>query len=139
MLQCVEDLPCYIFNTPFQVFDSYDVFVDNLVSEEFLGKPLDLEYFSFNEECDDHEIENDDEFLCIRRHKWDMSCSHFDADPINDTEDDFRFKSMELLPLEQPSMYINDSDFGKHEDDMVMDICQPPRNDSLQDLHEEGH
>jgi hypothetical protein len=46
-------------------------------------------------------------FLHIERHKWDMSCFHFDGDPIYDIDDDSRVKSAELFPLEQPSFSEN--------------------------------
>jgi hypothetical protein len=125
--------------TPFQVFDFCDASFDDLESEEFLEKPLDLVNFSFDEEHDDHKIENIDDFLHIGRHKWDMSCFHFDGDPIYDIDDDSRVKSAELFPLEQPSfsenfhdhfqpyMYINDAYFWQHEEDMFTDLFQPPR------------
>jgi hypothetical protein len=76
-------------------------------------------------------------FLHIGRHKWDISCFHFDGDPIYDIDDDFRVKNVELLPLEHTSMYINDSYFWQHEDDMFTYLFQPPRNDSLQHSHDE--
>jgi hypothetical protein len=90
--------------TPFQVFEFYDASFDDLESEEFLEKPLDLVNFSFDEEHDGHEIENIDDLLHIERHKWDISCFHFDGDPIYDIDDDSRVKIAELLPLEQPSL-----------------------------------
>jgi hypothetical protein len=49
--------------TPFQVFEFCDASFDDLESEEFLEKPLDLVNFSFDEEHDDHKIENIDDLL----------------------------------------------------------------------------
>lgn len=89
--------------------------------------------FSFDEEHDGHI----DDFLHIGRHSWDISCFHFDGDPIYDTDEDFRVKTAELLPLEHTSMYINDSSFGQQEDDMFIYLFQPPRNDSLQHSHDD--
>jgi hypothetical protein len=51
--------------TPFQVFDFCDASFDDLESEEFLEKPLDLVNFSFDEEHDDHKIENIDDFYIL--------------------------------------------------------------------------
>jgi len=94
---------------------------------------LGVENFSSNEEHDDHI----DDFLCSAKNKWDMSCFHFDGNPIYDIDDDFRVKSVELFPLEQPSMYIYDSDFWQHEDDLFTDLFQLPRNDSSQHSHDD--
>jgi len=44
--------------TPFQFFYSYDTSFDDLESEYFLEKPLDLVKFSFDKEHVDHEIQN---------------------------------------------------------------------------------
>jgi len=60
--------------SPFQFFDLCATFFDDLESEEFLEKPLDLVNFSFDEEHDDHKIENIDYLLHIERNKCDMSC-----------------------------------------------------------------
>jgi hypothetical protein len=92
---------------------------------------LSLVNFSFDEEYDDQI----DDFLHIGRCRWDISCVHFDGDPIYDINDDSRVRNEELFPLEQPSMYINDSYFWQHEDDMFADLFQSPRNDSLQHSH----
>jgi hypothetical protein len=56
--------------------------------------------FLFDEEHDDHEIENIYDILKIKRHKWDMSCFYFDGDPIYDIDDDTRDKITKLFPLE---------------------------------------
>jgi hypothetical protein len=66
--------------TPFQFFEFCDASFDDLESEEFLEKPLNLVDFSSDEEYDDHEIENIDDLLHIKRHKWDISCFHYDGD-----------------------------------------------------------
>jgi hypothetical protein len=76
-----------------------------------------------------------------------MTCFHFDGDPIYDTDDDSRIKSVELLPLEKPSfshnfhdhfqpyVYTNDVDFWQHEEDMLSDFFQPTMDDLLQPFH----
>jgi hypothetical protein len=66
---------------------------DDLESEEFLEKPLDLVNFSFDEEHDDIRLKILMIFY-IGRNKWDMSCFHFDGDPIYDIDDDSRVKSV---------------------------------------------
>jgi hypothetical protein len=55
--------------TPFQFFEFCDASFDDLESEELLKKPLDLVNFLFDEEHDDHEIENIYDLLNIKRHK----------------------------------------------------------------------
>jgi hypothetical protein len=95
--------------------------------KSFQKKPFNLVNFSFNEEHDDH-IDN---FIHIGRHRWDINYFHFDGNPIYDIDDDSRIKSVELFPLERPSMYINDSYFGQHEDDVFKYLFQSPRNNSL--------
>jgi hypothetical protein len=62
--------------------------------------------------CDDHENENVEYFLCIGRHKWDMSFFHFDGDPIYDVDDDFRVNNVELFPLEHTSINLMIHIFG---------------------------
>jgi len=66
----------------FPNFLLYDSSFDDLESEESLGKPLDVVNCSFDEEHDGSEIENVDDFLGIGRHRWDISCFHFDGDTI---------------------------------------------------------
>jgi hypothetical protein len=63
-----------VSSTPFQAYDLCYASFDDLEAQEFSGKPLDLMKFSFNEEHDDHEIENVDYLLCIGRHTLDFSC-----------------------------------------------------------------
>jgi hypothetical protein len=118
---------------PFQVFDSYDASFNDLESEEFLEKPLDVVNFSSNEKRDDHV----EDFLRVGMHKWDMSCFHFDGDPIYGIDDDSRIKNEELLPLEHTSTCINYSYFWQHEEDMITKLFQPPRSDSLQHSHDD--
>jgi hypothetical protein len=55
--------------------------------------------FSFNEEHDDHTIENIDDILHIRNHKWDISRFIFYGDPIYDIDDDSSVNIAELLPF----------------------------------------
>jgi hypothetical protein len=55
----------------------------------------------------DHDIENIYDLLHIGKHKWDVSCFHFDGDSIYDTNENSRVKSPKLLPLEQPSFSKN--------------------------------
>jgi hypothetical protein len=60
---------------------------------------------SFDEEHDDHEIENIDDFFHIERHRWDMHCFHFDGDPIYDTDDDgSRVKIANFWSYGQPNI-----------------------------------
>jgi hypothetical protein len=40
-----------------------------------------------------------------------------------------------MLPMEQPYVYINDSIFWKHEEDMFTNLFQPPRASLLQPSH----
>jgi hypothetical protein len=42
-----------------------------------------------------------------------------------------------LFPLEQPYVIANDSDVWQHEDDMITDLFQPPRDDLLQHSHDD--
>jgi len=79
--------------TPFQIFELCDASFHDLESEEFLEKYLDLVNFSFDEEHDDHKIENINDLLHIERNKWAMSCFYFDGDLIYHIDDDSRVKS----------------------------------------------
>jgi hypothetical protein len=45
---------------------------------------------------------------------------------------------MELFPLEQPCAIDNDSDVWQHQDDMITDLFQPPRDDLLQHSHDDS-
>jgi hypothetical protein len=120
--------------TPFQVFDVAS-FHDS-ESEEVLEEPLDaLDPSCYNK--GDDAIENIDDFIHVGRRKWDMNCSSFDGDPIYDIEGCFQIKNIELLPLEQPYVIVNDSDVWQHEDDMITDLFQPPRDDLLQYSHDD--
>jgi hypothetical protein len=102
-----------------------------LESEEFLGKPLDLVNFSFDEEHDDHKIENIYDLIHIEMNKWNMSCLYFDGDPTYDIDDDSKVKSAKLLPIEQPYMYINYSNFWQRKEDIFTDLFQPSSVDLL--------
>jgi hypothetical protein len=56
----------------------------------------------------------------------------FNGDPIYDIEGHFQ-----LFPLEQPYVIATDSDVWQHEDDMITDLFQPPRDDLLQHSHDD--
>jgi hypothetical protein len=60
----------------------------------------------------------------------------FDGDPIYDIEGCFQTKNIELFPLEQPYVIANDPYVWQHEDDMITDLFQPPRDGSLQHSHD---
>jgi hypothetical protein len=72
-----------------QVFDSCVVSFHDLESEEKLEEPLYVANFSSDEEHDDCI----DDFIHIGRRRWNMSCFHFDGDPIYDINDDSRIKN----------------------------------------------
>jgi hypothetical protein len=120
--------------TPFQVFDVASF--HDLESEEVLEEPLDaLDPSCYNK--GDDVIENIDDFIHVGRRKWDMSCFGFSGDPIYDIEGCFQIKNKELLSSEQPYVIANDSDVWQHEDDMITDLFQPPRDDLLQHSHDD--
>jgi hypothetical protein len=121
--------------TPFQVFDFNDTSPYDLESDGFFEEPFGVLDPSFHEMGDDA-IENIDDFIYIGRHKWDMSFSSFDGNPIFYVEGHFQRKNIELLTLEQPYAYANDTEVCKHEDDMITDLFQPPRDDLLQHSHD---
>jgi hypothetical protein len=103
--------------------------------------------FSFNEEHDDHTIENIDDILHIRNHKWDISCFHFDGDPIYDIDNDSSIKIAELFPfgttiifqkifiITFSHIFGNMADFWQHEEDIFIDLFQPYRDDLLHPSH----
>jgi hypothetical protein len=77
---------------PFQVFD--DALFYDLESKEVLEKPLDVLDPSCYNEGDDV-IDNIDEFICVGKCKWDVTCH--DGDPIYDIQGHFQ-----LVPSKQP-------------------------------------
>jgi hypothetical protein len=94
-----------------------------------LGKPLDALDPSCYNESDDL-INNIYEFIHIARRKWDVICH--DGDPIDDIEGHFR-----LFPLQQPYVITTGSDIWQHEDVVIIDLFQPPKDDFLQHSHDE--
>jgi hypothetical protein len=101
-----------------------------LGSEEVLLEPLDtLDPSCYNESGD--MINNIDEFIHVGRRKWDVTCYGFNGDPIYDIEGHFQF-----LPLEQPYVIDTHSDIWQQEDDMIVNLFQPPRDDLLQHSHD---
>jgi hypothetical protein len=117
--------------TPLQIFDI--VLFHDSESEEVLEEPLDA--LDGDQSCynkDDDVIENIDDLIHVGRYKWDIICSGLKGDPIYDIEGHFQ-----LLPLEQPYVIATDSDAWKHEDDMITDLFQPPRDDLLQHSYDD--
>ena len=41
------------------------------------------------------------------------------------------------MPLEQPYVYVDNTYVWEHEDDMITDLFQPPRDDLLQHSHDD--
>jgi hypothetical protein len=118
--------------TPFQVFDVAS-FHDS-ESEEVLEEPLDLLDPSCYNKGDDV-IENIDDFIHVGRCKWDVICFDIDGDPIYDIEGCFQMKDMELFPSKQPYVVSIDLDVWKHEDNMITNLFQPPKDDLLKHSH----
>jgi hypothetical protein len=112
-------------------FYSYDASFDDLENEEFLEKPLDLVIFHLMKHMTTMKLKMLIIFYVLEGITWDISCFDFDRDPIYETDDDYRVKNEELLPLEQPTKYINDSYFWKHEEDMFTDWFQPLKDGLL--------
>jgi hypothetical protein len=83
--------------TPFQVIDSYDASSCDLESDGFLEEPLDVLDPSFNGKNDDA-IKNIDDFICVGRCKWDMSCPSFDGDPVCDIKGCFELHATDFQP-----------------------------------------
>jgi len=103
--------------TPFQVFGVASFY--DLESEEFLEEPLDA--------LDPSLI-----LYMLRDISGGMNFSSFDGDPIYDIEGCFQTKNMELFPSKQPYVIANNSEVWQHEDDMITNLYQAPRDDSLQ-------
>jgi hypothetical protein len=113
--------------THFQDFD--DALFYDLESEEVLEEPLDTLVPSCYNKSDDV-IDNIDEFIHVGRCKWDVICPG--DDPIYDIEGHFQ-----LFLLEQPYVTIAYSNVWQQEDDMIMDLFQPPMDDLLQHSHDD--
>jgi hypothetical protein len=106
-----------------------------LESEEVLEEPLDaLDPSCYNKS--DDVIDNIDEFIHVGRCKWDVICYGLMEIPFMILKVIFN-----CFPLEQPYVIATDSDVWKHEDDMITDLFQPPKDDLLQHSHDDfnGH
>jgi hypothetical protein len=113
--------------TAFQVFD-VDAFHER-ESEDVLEERLDALDSSCYNNIDDV-IDNFDEFIHVGRRKWDVI--FHDGDPIYDIEGHFK-----LFPLQQPYVITIDSDVWQHEDDMITNLFQPPKDDLVQHSHDD--
>jgi hypothetical protein len=61
-----------------------------------------------------------------------VTCYGFNGDPIYDIEGSFQ-----LFPLEQPYVIDTNSYVWKQEDDMIIDLFQPPKDDLLYHSHDD--
>jgi hypothetical protein len=75
-------------------------------------------------------IDNIDEFIHAGRCKWDV-IGH-DGDPIYNIEGWFQ-----LFPLQQPYVIVTNIYFLQQEDDMIMNLFQPPKDYLLHNSHED--
>jgi hypothetical protein len=73
-----------------------------------------------------------DDFICVRKHGWDVGCFGFDGDPIYDIEGSFQTRNVEAFPLEGCFSYMDDQDIWQLNDDMITDLFHPPRDGLLQ-------
>jgi hypothetical protein len=96
---------------------------------EEIEEPLDVLGPSCSDKGNDV-IYNIDEFIHVGRCKWDV-IGH-NGDPIYDVEGHFQ-----LLPLQQPYVIDTNPDVWQHEDDMVTNLFQPPKDDLLQYSHDD--
>jgi hypothetical protein len=67
-----------------------------------------------------------DDFICVWKHGWDISCFSFDRDPIYDIKGNFQLKNAEIFPLEDCFPYMDNQDIWKPNDDMITYLFHPP-------------
>jgi hypothetical protein len=101
----------------------------------------DEEMVSFNDTNDFMEDLSDtvdqhiDYFIHVERSGWDIGCYSFGGDPIYDIEGGFRVKNDKLFSPECLSTCLYGSNVWQHDDDMVMDLFRPPKDDWLQYIY----
>jgi hypothetical protein len=94
-------------------------------TSEFMEKP--------SEKVDDHI----DDFICVWKRGWDISCFNFDGDPIYDNVSSFQTKKEKIFPLEDFFSYMGDQYIWNPIDDMIIDYFYPSEDDFPQCTHDD--
>jgi len=71
------------------------------------------------------------DFIFVGGHRWEVGFSSFDGDTIYDSEGGFQVNNDKLFPSECFSTCMYYSDVWQHDDDMVIDLFQTPKDDWL--------
>jgi hypothetical protein len=80
-----------------------------------------------------------DDFICVQKRGWDISCFNFDGDPIYKDEGRFQTKNAEIFPLEDCFSYVGNQDIWQPNDDMITYYFYPSEDDLPQCTHDDFH